>query len=494
MKKLLGNKKALRAVIIAVVCASVVAAGLCIFGVFSDGRTDYSLSLTLDSDAMTLRAAAKIDYKNNTGAELDNIKFNLYANAFREGAAVKPYFESDVNSAYPDGVNYGGMEIKSVRAENDLQYSVSGKDKNVLDAKLDKPLKKGGKKTVEIVYELKIPKTNMRFGYYGGIINLTNFFPSVCVYENGGFVECLYLPTGDPFYSETADFKVELRTDREYTAAHSGDLKSEKTEGKGKIFKFTGEKIRDFALCLSEKFEVKTAKSGNTTVKYFALKESGEESAIRLGNGLQTAKNALDFFGGYYFKYPYKTYCVAETYLTAGGMEYPNLVLISRALREKDKEAVVVHETAHQWFYGIVGNDNLNHAWMDEGLSEFSTELYFLRNGKPLKANEYHHFNLGESRRFEEIVREINPGNVSMDKNIGDFVSNYEYVALTYSRGHMMFSDICRILGNEPFQKAMRLYVKRNKYKIAKKTNLVDALNECAQKDIRADIAKWINL
>jgi hypothetical protein len=487
MEKLFGNKKILKIVVIIFAAAALTAASLIFFDGFGDGRTDYSLALSLNSSEMTLSAVAKINYKNETGGDLSEIKFNLYANAFREGAAVKPYFLDEAAAAYPDGVNYGGMEIKYVRSGSDLQYSVCGKDENVLAVALAKPLKNLKRKEIEIAYALKIPKTNMRFGHYGGIVNLTNFFPSVCVYEKGGFVECLYLPTGDPFYSDSADFRVELRVDRGYAAAHSGDLKSEKADGQGKIFKFAGEKIRDFALCLSENFEVKTAKSGSITVKYFAV----GEPAISLEKGLQAAKTALEFFGGYYFKYPYKTYCVAETYLTAGGMEYPNLVLISKAFREKDKEAVVVHETAHQWFYGIVGSDNLNHAWMDEGLAEFSTELFFMKNGKVLKADEYHHFNLNESKRFEESVG--GRGNASMDKNIGDFISNYEYVAVTYSRGHMMFVDIYRILGEDAFQKALKYYVKENKYGIAKKSDLIDALNKYHSSDIRGTMNEWIN-
>jgi aminopeptidase N len=80
-----------------------------------------------------------------------------------------------------------------------------------------------------------------------------------------------------------------------------------------------------------------------------------------------------------------------------------------------------------------------------------------------------------------------------MDKNIGNFISNYEYVVVTYSRGHMMFADIYRILGEESFQKAARYYVKRNKYKIAKKSDLTDALNKYAVSDIRENINEWIN-
>jgi hypothetical protein len=107
------------------------------FGAFGGGRTAYSLSLSLNSAEMTLAAVAKIDYKNNTGADLNEIKFNLYANAFRDGASVKPYFEEETKTAYPDGVNYGGIDIDYVRSGSNLQYSVNGKDKNILTVVLD---------------------------------------------------------------------------------------------------------------------------------------------------------------------------------------------------------------------------------------------------------------------------------------------------------------------------------------------------------------------
>ena len=62
----------------------------------------------------------------------------------------------------------------------------------------------------------------------------------------------------------------------------------------------------------------------------------------------------------------------------AGGMEYPTLFTAgTRRLSPRQTnspEAVTVHEAGHQFWYGMVGNNEFDHAWMDEGFNTFSEE------------------------------------------------------------------------------------------------------------------------
>ncbi|MDR1905544.1 MAG: hypothetical protein LBQ27_01310, partial [Clostridiales bacterium] len=221
------NKKTVKIIL---VVAAIVAAAIIVFSVpyLFDKRTKYGIELYLDSQNMILSATQTVDYFNATGDVLDEIKFNLYPNAFREGAKIKPYYDNDFENVYPDGADYGGIIVsEAASGKNKLQYSVNGKDMNILTVELDKPLKPRTSKKISLIYTVKIPKTNLRFGYSDGLINLTNFFPSVCVYKDGNFIECPYYPTGDPFFSEASDFDVKLVTDKSYAAAHSGNLKSE---------------------------------------------------------------------------------------------------------------------------------------------------------------------------------------------------------------------------------------------------------------------------
>ena len=174
-------------------------------------------------------------------------------------------------------------------------------------------------------------------------------------------------------------------------------------------------------------------------------------------------------------------------------MEYPNIVLINKELGESDKDGVIVHETAHQWWYGLVGNDNINHAWMDEGLTELSTELFLSANGRVLKAAEHYRINYDSSKRFDSIIDGLNPGNITMDKPLGEFASEYEYVAAVYSRGHLMFKDIMKTLGEDNFKKALRYYTRKNRYKIAGPGSMTEAFNKYYDGDIRGLLNDWLH-
>ena len=63
-------------------------------------------------------------------------------------------------------------------------------------------------------------------------------------------------------------------------------------------------------------------------------------------------------------------------------MEYPHLVQIDETFYRTWElypylEMITVHETAHQWFYGLVGNDEVDEPWLDEALTEYMTMRYY---------------------------------------------------------------------------------------------------------------------
>ena len=130
--------------------------------------------------------------------------------------------------------------------------------------------------------------------------------------------------------------------------------------------------MRDFAAVLSKKFEVKKEKVGATEVAYYYYDDEQADASFN------TAVKALKTFNEMIGKYPYKTLSVVKTNFVHGGMEYPNLVYISENLNNyEDYTNVIVHEIAHQWWYGVVGNNAYANGWMDEGLTEYTTALFY---------------------------------------------------------------------------------------------------------------------
>ena len=100
-------------------------------------------------------------------------------------------------------------------------------------------------------------------------MNLGNWFPVLCVYDNGAFYECEYYAIGDPFYSEVADFKVEMLVPSKMVVASIAKASSFDVRGDKTLYSYELKNARDFALVLSEKFSVISEKSGSVTVNYY---------------------------------------------------------------------------------------------------------------------------------------------------------------------------------------------------------------------------------
>ena len=177
----------------------------------------------------------KVSFYNSTDNAFKELKFNLFANAFREGAKYSPVSAQYHYQAYKWGESYGETEIKAVRIDGeDVEFTVGGEDKNILYVPLKTEVFPNERATVEIEFKTILAKVIARTGVNADTVNLANFYPILCGIENGGFYECVYYANGDPFFSEPADYTVTLTRDKKYVAAASGALTSE-TEADEKI-------------------------------------------------------------------------------------------------------------------------------------------------------------------------------------------------------------------------------------------------------------------
>ena len=152
----------------------------------------YAISATLSEDGKQVTATeqVKIEAKNNA---LPELWFHLYGRAFREGSRILPYSTTSTAKCFPNGVNFGNMEVLSVEVDGELaKFSYGGQDQNILI--VEKSLKKGEKTTLEIEFVLSLCETTHRLGYFKDNVNLGNWYPVLCVFENGEFV-------ADPYYS-----------------------------------------------------------------------------------------------------------------------------------------------------------------------------------------------------------------------------------------------------------------------------------------------------
>ena len=450
----------------------------------------YRICADLDEQEMRLTAEQRLDYVNTTDTEVTELRFHLYGRAYREGASLPPVTPQNAPSVYPKGEDYGDMEVGQVTdgKSNPLPYEITGEDAHVLCVTLSKGLFPNERTTVVIPFSVQLACIRHRLGYTDRAVNLGNWYPVLCVRERGGDYECAYAPYGDPFYSVCADYEVELTCDAEYVLASSGTVVGEKQSDERKTYDMQLKRARDFAMVLSKDFTVHTSRVGETDVKYYCYADD------KAGQTLQTAKDALAYFDRAFGEYPYPTYAVVQTPFLAGGMEYPALVYISDQLKGVDIDTVVVHETAHQWWYGIVGNNQMQEAWLDEGLSEYATCLFFenhpaygISREQTVRDTETAY------RAFVSVTRQ-NKGQVdtTMRRNLRAFSSEYEYVNVTYNGGFLLFDGLRQSVGDRLFFKALRRYYGENAYGVAGQDDLIGAFERAGVK-VRGYVESYTN-
>lgn len=439
-------------------------------GCTGDKKTTYAINC--EFDGKTVVGTETVVFYNNTDNAFSELKFNLFANAFRENAKFPPISAQYHYQAYKWGEDFGGTKITKVCVGGEtVDFSIGGEDMNVLYVPLKSELFPNEKAAVEIDFKTDLAKVIARTGINADTINLANFYPVLCGIENGAFYECTYYANGDPFFSDVADYTVNFTRDKSLVAATSGELVSE-TEADGKVtscYKILN--ARSFALVLSEKFNVLSGKVGDTNVLYYYYNDENAESSLKI------AQQALDFFGDKWGEYPYKTYSVVQTPFVQGGMEFTALTYISAGLEPAAYKEVIVHETAHQWWQTVVGNNEIKHPFIDEGLAEYSVVLFYeahpdygYTRESLIKSAEQTY------KLFCSVYAKI-VGNVdtTMTRNLAEYSSEYEYVNIAYVKACIMFDYLRQTVGDNAFFAGLRRFYDENAYKTATPESLVGA-------------------
>lgn len=436
----------------------------------------YAIDVTFNPDEKKVEGIQEVTVKNTEKVELSELYFHLYPNAFKTSDAA-PFPRAEFASAYPEGFAPGYINIKSVRGETGpLAYEA---EDTLLKVVLDKPLKPGRQTKLTMEFTEVIPPSYGRFGYGKNTFNIANWYPILAVYDDNGWNRDPYYAIGDPFYSDAGLYEVKIKAPAAYTIAASGSVKDKKQEGGFNIWTFKTGLVRDFAWVASERYRTASQEVDGIKITSFYMKEDAAYGK----KALEYAAKAIKFYSQYFGPYPYKEYAVASSDFYIGGMEYPNLVMIGRQFYNEGDllEYVVVHETAHQWWYGLVGNNEIREPWLDEALTEFSTVLYYENiYGRKSGQRIYEDFILNPYRFYERSLSST-PGPVL--RPLWEFNSWGEYDAVVYSRGAIMLRQLENAVGKDRFREALHLYFRQNIYKNATTVDFINAVNRATGAD-----------
>jgi len=246
---------------------------------------------------------------------------------------------------------------------------------------------------------------------------------------------------------------------------------------------FAARPARDFYIAASDRFTAVSETFGETKVNSYAFKERTERTRL----ALRAAINSLKSFDARLGTYPYTEFDVVSTPMTASGIEYPGIVGINHNYYDLGGtfsgvpaqvmlESVVAHEAGHQWFYNVVGNDQINEPWVDESLDQYVTGLYFLDTaGK----NGYQGYRSSWLSRWDRVGRANIP--------IGMPAASYkgaEYGAIVYGRGPLFVEALAEKMGQATFDQFLRDYYESHKWGIG----TAAAFRQYAEKHCQCDL------
>lgn len=423
-----------------------------------ENLSSYDINVILNENE--LLCEMQLNYVNNNKKSVSELYFCLYPNAYSKDAEIKPIRIEQTINGYPNGESYGGINIKNVKNnDKNATYSISTKDQNILKVQLDNPVKYNESCKIDIDFDVIIPNCLHRLGYGDNTLNLSNFHPILCEEYNGEVYKSVYYPTGDPFYSSVANYNVSLTVPSTYVVASSLSPTGTECMGEKTRYIFSREKVRDISFVLSKKFNILKEKVGETDLFYYYFSDKNPEKSF------DVIKDSFSFYNKIFIKYPYSEYVVCEADFIYGGMEYPCLTIVNARLLGEEKEYAIAHETAHQWWYGIVGVNQSEEGFIDEGLTEFST-LLFMEKYTGKKRSEQIEQVKEKYREIRKYTVHLNNGkSAKMLRNLGSFTSDSEYVSIAYYRSQIMFDELFNFLGQKQAFKFFKGLLTNYKYK-----------------------------
>lgn len=465
----------------------------------------YRIEVELDTVHHMLSGREELLYANNSPDTLPELRFHLYPNAYRDRASR---FAKDAERmgqfrfSFSGEKDRGWIEIDSVFAGgSDMSDRAAVLEDTITEMvlSLPEPLPPGNSLTIVLHFRVKIPYLFSRLGRIRNHYEITQWYPKPVVYDSKGWHPDGYRALGE-FYGEYGTYDVVITLPDTMQIGATGELVSVTPAGSGKShYRFHAEKVHDFAFICDPYYKVTSEYHGNTLVRVLYFPREEKEWKKALGY----AKDALTYYGRWYGEYPYSTLTVAQGFRgTGGGMEYPNIVLLSIKPNSLTNlfETVVMHEVGHQWFYGVVGNNEMDEAWLDEGINTFSEIRYMeekygkdeklfnfprlLRFLSPLNARYLHRFLYHTASQYEE--RSI----LSPAYRFTEDPASYS--AIAYSKAGLVVDMLRKYVGEATFDEIMRTYVKRFSYKHPTTRDFIDVVNEVTGEDMNWFFDQWL--
>jgi hypothetical protein len=475
----------------------------------------YTMDVVLDTERDTITGDEVLTWTNTTEYPTDELRFHLYWNAFQSNMSTYLIEGSRRGRGAFDFKmeDWGYCRIDSIKLidedrfeEHDLLPTLvfqqpddeNPYDRTVFSVKLPQPVEPGQTIILQIDFISKIPRPISRTGVYKDNYFIAQWFPKIGVFEDGGW-NCHQFHSSSEFFADYGTYDIHITLPSSFIIGATGEHREKTDNADGTAtHHFYQHSVHDFAWTASphlleytEDFEFTPGKSTQITLLLQPYHRHLKERY------LNAVRNAIKYCSLFYGDYPYTTAtCVDPAYNSrSGGMEYPTFFtggayFIVR--KDTDSpEGVTIHEFGHGYFYGLVGSNEFENPWMDEGFTSFlDTEVYYAAYDNPLYTRSY--FGIPLTFKGVEIPRESDgisshrqTWNMDvMQRYSWQFMEGGSYGANSYSKAELMLRTLKRYMGKDLFAAMIKTYSQRWWFKHPQPQDFYAVVAEFAAQDM----------
>lgn len=522
-------------------------------------QVNYNINVKLNDVENTIKGFESIEYKNNSPHQLKYIIFHLWPNAYKnnktdlakqflEDGDIDFYYAPDSKKGFIDSLLFkiGDDTLKWEFYKEEIKDNTGevkkGKDgkplkKEYIDiAKvfLKKPLFPDSTITITTPFFVKIPSGEFsRLGHIGQSYQITQWYPKPAVYDKNGWNPMPYLNQGE-FYSEFGNFDVSITVPENYLVAATGELtgcpkeermlelkaketdqlfKDDRVNKSGdlvgsdafpasstewKTLRYVQKNVHDFAWFADKRWyvlkgEYVFAKSGKLVSlwTFFTRKNSAHWK-----KSIQYLNDALHYYSKWNGDYPYSILQAVDGTISAGGgMEYPTITNIGNVSNDVELETVIMHEVGHNWFYGILGSNEREHPWQDEGMNS-ANELRYMQTKYPelTLANALGFRGLASFAGLDSLKQKMqyylaykfaatSNNDQIIEGKAKDFTpANYGFIV--YMKTAASFNFLRAYLGDEMYDNCMKMYYHSWRFKHPQPKDLRYVFERTSKKDL----------
>jgi hypothetical protein len=423
----------------------------------------YTIQAWIDPDARKIEGEMKVVYTHRAAGPEQEVVFRLLPNA----ASI-----------------YGGG---SINVHTELPSRLS-EDSTTLHIQLPEPVQQNDQVEIELSFSAHTPdQLHSGYGIFGqarDVLTLAGWYPLLAPYQEGWTAPPVP-QVGDALVAEMSFYTVDLYLPAGYQVASTGQVVEMEEIPEGERLRLVSGPAREFALALSKDFSVLEREWNGVRLRLFTLPD--RPSAISAEEAMQAVEESFAAFTELYGPYPYTELDVVETVITIGGYEFSGMVVVDDELRQESRRAdysyIVVHEIAHQWWYGLAGNNSVDEPWLDEAFATYSAVLAYEHARGP---------GAGDSLlRTWQGSTGGQPGSAPVDSAAVDFSSWAPYRDAVYTQGALFLHELRQEMGDEAFFHLLRLYQEQHRYGLAEGQDFFSLAETIHGQPLTGLIEKW---